>query len=201
MKVLVTGSTGFIGKNLVTQFTVRGDFDILPYNRGSTLEDLQLAVKEAGFICYTAGVNRPDDVAEFACIYIGLIETLCQVVQESGRQVPIIFASSDHVERNSLYGTSKLAAKQVLLKHSEKTGVPVYIFSLPRVFGKWCKPDYNSLVPTFCYNIAHNLPIQIDDAPYPLSLAYIDDLVTTFVRIMVGKEVCEKYCEVQPYAE
>ena len=80
MKVLVTGSTGFIGKNLATQLTVRGDFDILPYNRGSTLEDLRLAVEEADFICHMAGVNRPDHVAEFARINIGLTETLCQVV-------------------------------------------------------------------------------------------------------------------------
>jgi UDP-2-acetamido-2,6-beta-L-arabino-hexul-4-ose reductase len=198
MKVLVTGSTGFIGKNLATQLTVRGDFDILSYNRESTLEDLRLAVEEADFICHMAGVNRPDDVAEFARINIGLTETLCQIVQESGRHMPIIFASSDHVERNNLYGTSKLEAEQVLLKYSEKTGVPVYIFRLPRVFGKWCKPDYNSVVATFCYNIANDLPIQVDDAPYPLSLVYIDDLVTAFAQIMVGKEVCKTYCEVQP---
>ena len=128
MKVLVTGSTGFIGKNLTAQLTVSGDFDILPYNSGSTLEDLRLVVEEADFICHMAGVNRPDDVAEFARINIGLTETLCQVVQESGHHVPIIFASSDHVERNNLYGTNKLEAEQVLLKHSEKTGVPVLNF-------------------------------------------------------------------------
>lgn len=198
MKVLVTGSNGFIGKNLTTQLAVCGDFEILHYNRESTLEDLRLAVEDADFICHMAGVNRPDDVAEFARINTGLTETLCQVMQELGRYVPIIFASSVHVEQDNPYGASKLAAEQALLKHSEKTGIPVYIFRLSHVFGKWCKPDYNSVVATFCYNLAHDLPIQIDDSPYPLSLVYIDDLVTTFVRIMVGKEVCKTYCEVQP---
>ncbi len=143
MKVLVTGSNGFIGKNLATQLVVRGDFEILHYNRESTSDDLRLAIEEADFICHMAGVNRPDDVGEFTRINTGLTEMLCQAVQESGRHVPIIFASSDHVERNNLYGASKLAAEQVLLKHSEKTGISVYIFRLPRVFGKWCKPDYN----------------------------------------------------------
>ena len=198
MKVLVTGSNGFIGKNLTTQLVVRGDFEILHYNRESTANDLRLAVEEADFICHMAGVNRPDDVDEFARINTGLTETLCNTVQKSGRQVPIIFASSVHVEQDNPYGASKLAAEQELLKHSEKTGIPVYIFRLPHVFGKWCKPDYNSVVATFCYNVAHDLPIRIDDSSYPLSLVYIDDLVTTFARIMEGEQPSKAYYGVQP---
>jgi UDP-2-acetamido-2,6-beta-L-arabino-hexul-4-ose reductase len=198
MKVLVTGSNGFIGKNIATQLAVCDDFYILHYNRASTVDDLRKAVAEADFICHIAGVNRPDDVGEFARINTGLTETLCQAVQKSGRHVPIIFASSDHVERNNPYGDSKLAAEQALLKHSEKTGIPVYIFRLPHIFGKWCRPNYNSVVATFCYNVAHDLPIQIDDPSYPLNLVYIDDLVVTFVRIMKGNEVCKPYCEAGP---
>ena len=190
MRVLITGSNGFIGKNLATQLVVRGDFEILHYNRTSTADDLRLAVAEADFICHMAGVNRPDDVDDFARVNTGLTETLCHAVQKSGRHIPIIFASSDHVERNNPYGTSKLAAEQALLKHSEKTGIPVYIFRLPHVF------DYNSVVATFCYNIAHDLPIQIDDSSYSLNLVYIDDLVVAFVRIMAGNEAAS--CEVQP---
>ncbi len=198
MKVLVTGSNGFIGKNVATQLAVCEDFKILHYNRESTAEDLRLAVAEADFICHMAGVNRPDDVAEFARINTGLTETLCQAVQKSGRHVPIIFASSDHVERNNPYGDSKLAAEQALFKHSEKTSIPVYIYRLPHIFGKWCRPNYNSVVATFCYNVAHDLPIRIDDPSYPLSLVYIDDLVANFARIMKGKEVCKSYCEAGP---
>ncbi len=198
MKVLVTGSKGFIGKNLSAQLAVCEDFEVLYYDRKSTLDDLRSAVAKADFICHLAGVNRPDDEAEFARVNTDLTETLCQVVQESERHIPIIFASSVHVEQDSPYGASKLAAEQILLKHSEKTDTPVYIFRLPHVFGKWCKPDYNSVVATFCYNIAHDLPIQIDDSPHPLSLVYIDDLVATFVRIMTGREVGKSYCEVRP---
>ncbi|MBC8285611.1 MAG: SDR family oxidoreductase [Nitrospinae bacterium] len=196
MKVLVTGSNGFIGKNLATQLAVRGDFEILHYNRESTPDGLRLAVEKADFICHMAGVNRPENVDEFARINTGLTETLCHTVQKSGRHVPIIFASSVHVEQDNPYGASKLAAEQALLTHSEKTGIPVYIFRLPHVFGKWGKPDYNSVVATFCYNIAHDLPIQIDDSSYSLNLVYIDDLVATFVRIMVGNEAAS--CEVEP---
>ncbi len=198
MKVLVTGSNGFIGKNLATQLAVRGDFEILHYNRESTFDDLRKVVEAADFICHMAGVNRPDDVDEFARINAGLTETLCQAVQESGRHVSIIFASSVHVEQDNPYGASKLAAEQALLKYSEKTGVPVYVFRLPHVFGKWCRPEYNSVVATFCYNVARGLPIQIDDPSYVLNLVYIDDLVATFVRIMTGKEACKAYYEVQP---
>jgi UDP-2-acetamido-2,6-beta-L-arabino-hexul-4-ose reductase len=159
---------------------------------------LRLAVDEADFICHMAGVNRPDDVAEYARSNTGLTEMICQAVQKSGRHTPIIFASSVHVEKDNPYGVSKLAAEQALLKHSEKTGVPVYIFRLPHVFGKWCKPDYNSVVATFCHNLAHNLPIQVEDSPYPLNLVYVDDLVATFAQIMRGKRVYKTYYEVQP---
>jgi UDP-2-acetamido-2,6-beta-L-arabino-hexul-4-ose reductase len=145
-----------------------------------------------------AGVNRVDDAAEFTHINIGLTEVLCHAVQKSQRHVPIIFASSDHVERNNPYGVSKLAAEQVLLNHSEKTGIPVYIFRLPRVFGKWCKPDYNSVVATFCHNIAHDLPINIHDSSYLLTLVYIDDLVSSFAQIMEGKKVFKQFCESKP---
>ena len=198
MKVLVTGSNGFIGKNIATQLAVCEDFEVLPYNRESTADDLRSAVEAADFICHMAGVNRPDDDEEFARVNTGLAQTICQAVQKTGRHVPIIFASSDHVKQKTPYGASKLAAEQELLKHSEKTGIPVYIFRLPHVFGKWCRPNYNSVVATFCYKIAHDLPIRIDDPSYPLNLVYIDDLVTTFVGIMESKEACETYCEVQP---
>lgn len=198
MKVLVTGSDGFIGKNIATQLAVGEDFEILKYNRTSTSDDLRQAIEEADYICHMAGVNRPDNEDEFARVNTGLTEKLCQEVVKSGSQVPIIFASSSQVERDNLYGASKLAAEQELLNFSEKTGIPVYIFRLLGVFGKWCRPNYNSVVATFCYNIAHDLPIRIDDPSYLLNLIYIDDLVTTFSRIMTNKDSGEPYCKVQP---
>jgi UDP-2-acetamido-2,6-beta-L-arabino-hexul-4-ose reductase len=198
MKVLITGANGFIGKNLTMQLAVHEDFKVLHYSRESNPNDLRLAVMEADFICHMAGVNRPDDVDEFARVNTGLTQTICQAVQNSGRRIPIIFSSSAQAEQNNPYGASKLAAEQELLKHSEKTGIPVYIFRLPHIFGKWCRPNYNSVVGTFCYNIAHDLPIRINDPSYSLNLVYIDDLVAAFVRIMTGKEACKEFYKVQP---
>lgn len=198
MNVLITGANGFIGKNLAAQLAVRQNFEILRYGRESTLGDLQLAIDKADFICHLAGVNRPDDAAEFSRVNANLTQILCEEVRKSGRQVPIIFASSVHVERDNPYGASKLAAEQALLQYAEETGVPVYIFRLPHVIGKWCRPNYNSVVATFCHNIAHDLPIQINDPSYRLNLVYIDDLVDAFVRIMGGAMVNNPYCEVRP---
>lgn len=198
MEILVTGSNGFIGKNFIRQLMERKHFEVLKYDRESTLDDLQQASYKADFICHLAGVNRPDDVTEFARVNTGLTQTLCQVVQESGRRVPILFASSVHVERSNPYGQSKLAAEQVLLQFSKDTKIPVYIFRLPHVIGKWCKPNYNSVVATFCYNIARDLPIQIDDPSYPLKLVYIDDLIENFVQIILGKHIPNAYCETEP---
>jgi UDP-2-acetamido-2,6-beta-L-arabino-hexul-4-ose reductase len=196
MKILVTGSDGFIGKNLATQLAVRGNFEILHYNRTSTTEDLRLAIAKADFICHIAGVNRTDDMDEFARTNIGLTETLCQVVRKSGRKMPIIFASSVQAEQDNPYGVSKLAAEQALLQHSEMVGSPVYIYRLPHIFGKWSKPDYNSVVATFCYNIAHGLPLRIDDPLHLLHLVYIDDLVAAFIRVMMGNESVS--CDIEP---
>lgn len=198
MKVLITGANGFIGKNLTIQLAARMEFEVLLYDRESTLDDLRKAISKADFICHLAGVNRPLDAEEFSRINTGFTKTLCEEVQKSGRQVPIIFASSVHVERNNPYGISKLAAEQVLLRYSKETGAPVYIFRLSHVIGKWCRPNYNSVVATFCHNIARDLPIQIDAPAYQLKLFYIDDLVAAFARIMTGEKVCGPYCEAQP---
>jgi UDP-2-acetamido-2,6-beta-L-arabino-hexul-4-ose reductase len=198
MKILVTGSNGFIGKNLISQLATCKNFEVLQYKRESTAHELQQAIAEADFICHLAGVNRPDDLNDFKRGNTDLTGVLCQIARNSGRQVPIIFASSIHAERSSPYGASKLAAEQLLLKYSEETGNPVYIFRLPHVIGKWCRPNYNSVVATFCHNIAHGLPVQVDDPSCQLNLVYIDDLIDIFVRIMVEGTSGKPYCEAQP---
>jgi len=198
MKVLITGANGFIGSNLAAQLPLRGDFAVLRFDRRSTESDLARVIGEADVILHLAGVNRPDDESDFARVNTDLTRTLCEVMRSSGRRVPIIFASSVHVERGNAYGASKLAAEQVLLRHSEATNTLVYIYRLSHVIGKWCRPNYNSVIATFCHNIARDLPIQIDDPTYPLKVVYIDDLVTSFVQIMTGCGPAGPYCEVQP---
>ena len=198
MRVLITGASGFIGSNLSSQLRDRGGFELVPLARDSSEPALRAAVREADFIIHLAGVNRPDDESEFARVNTDFTATLCDVASDSGRAIPIIFASSVHVERDNAYGRSKLAAEEVLLDYSERTGAPLYVFRLSHVIGKWCRPNYNSVVATFCHNIARDLPIHIDDPSYELRLVYIDDLVATFARIMGGGQTCGPYCQVEP---
>lgn len=198
MKVLVTGANGFIGKNVVAQLSVRPGFELLQLYRGSSAEEMREALSEAEFICHLAGVNRPENDDEFARVNTDLTRLMCQTIRDMQRKIPIIFASSVHVERNNAYGASKLAAEQVLLAYSERTGCPVHIYRLPHVIGKWCRPNYNSVVATFCHSIARDLPIDITDPDYQLNLVYIDDLIDDFARIMAGDANGGTYHEVSP---
>lgn len=198
MKILVTGANGFIGKNIISQLGVSDEIEILTFGSDSGLDDLNSVITEADFICHLAGVNRPDNDSEFAKVNTDLTYTLCELLKESGRTVPIIFTSSVHVDRDNLYGKSKLAAEKLLLQYSQETKAPVYIFRLSHVIGKWCRPNYNSVVATFCHNIARDLPIQINDPDFQLNIVYIDDLVQKFRLIMTGKNDCGPYCEVEP---
>jgi len=198
VKVLITGANGFIGRNLDAQLAVRAGFEVLRYTRESTQADLERALAAADFVCHVAGVNRPDNDAEFARVNTGLTETLVATMQRLGRHLPVIFASSVHVDRNNAYGDSKLAAERVLLRYADATGVPVFLFRLSHVIGKWCRPNYNSVVATFCHNIARDLPIQINDPSYALTIVYIDDLVETFARVISGELACGPYCEATP---
>lgn len=198
LSVLITGYRGFIGANLAVQLADAGNFAILRFGSDAPVADLPKLVRSADFLCHLAGVNRPDDEGEFARVNTDFTATLCDVARGSGRAIPIIFASSVHVERDNAYGRSKLAAERLLLDYSEQTGAPVYVFRLSHVIGKWCRPNYNSVVATFCHNIARDLPIHIEDPSYELRVVYVDDLVATFARIMEGKQTCGPYCKVEP---
>jgi len=177
MKVLVTGSDGFIGKNLIAHLREASEFEILPYTRSSGGSALRRMVDDSDFIFHLAGVNRAKEVSEFTEGNADLTLRLTGLIAESGRNLPVVFTSSTQAQLDNPYGRSKRAAEEALLAHAAATSSPVYIYRLPNVFGKWCRPNYNSAVATFCHNIARDLPITINDSTATMSLVYIDDLI------------------------
>ncbi len=186
--ILVTGADGFIGKNLVARLNENEDIEISKFVRGQDLTNLSELLVRTDAVVHLAGENRPADEAAFAEVNVGLTSALCNGIQQqyliSGRHIPIILASSTQAERDNPYGHSKLAAEQALKVLAESTGNPCTTFRFPGVFGKWCKPNYNSVVATFCHNIARDLPIQINDPTANLRLVYIDDVVTALLSTL-----------------
>lgn len=182
MKVLVTGANGFIGKNLVLRLRERAGIDILTLMRVNDEVDWRETLAQADAVVHLAGENRPADLAAFHMVNAGLTQRLCQILQSLGKRTPVLFSSSMQVENDSPYGCSKLAAEEALAQLSYSNGNPVAIYRLPGVFGKWCRHNYNSVVATFCYNKANDLPVQINDSKALLRLVYVDDLVNSFLR-------------------
>ena len=181
MRVLVTGSRGFVGKNLVVRLGELEGFEVLHFGRESDPAILPKLVAESDAIVHLAGENRPKDVADFARVNATLTETLCQAVRKCGRRIPLLFASSIQAGMPNPYGESKLAGEGSVERLAAETGNPVAIYRLPNVFGKWCRPNYNSVVATFCNNIANDLQIQINDPTVKLRLVYVDDVVNEFL--------------------
>jgi UDP-2-acetamido-2,6-beta-L-arabino-hexul-4-ose reductase len=198
MKVLVTGANGFIGKNLMVHLRERPAVETMTFVRGESADDLAAKVASADFIFHLAGVNRPQDDAEFAQGNTDLTRMLCEAVKRSGRHVSIVYASSIQAECDNPYGASKRAAEDALRELDKGSGQAVSIYRLPNVFGKWCRPNYNSAVATFCHNIAHDFPIQVNDPAAALRLVYVDDVVAAFLSRMDGIGSREVFQEVAP---
>ncbi|MBI5330965.1 MAG: SDR family oxidoreductase [Betaproteobacteria bacterium] len=198
MRILVTGARGFIGKNLLVRLGERAGVEAISFARGDGEEKLAELVAQADAIVHLAGENRPSDVADFARVNTDLTRTLCAAMHKTGRPIPLILASSTQAERDNPYGQSKRAAEAAVEAFANETGNPVVIYRLPGVFGKWCKPNYNSVVATFCHNIAHDLPIQVNDAGATLRLVYIDDVVDEFLRALDHPLPGRTWGEVQP---
>ena len=184
MKVLITGADGFIGKNLRVALGEREGFEVLAITRVSSEADLVAAVASADAVIHLAGVNRPQDPAEFAVGNADFTARLSALLAASGRSVPVAFASSIQAERDNPYGLSKRQAEAHLSDYGQRSGAPVALYRLANVFGKWSRPNYNSAVATFCHNIARGLPIQISDPAAPVQLVYIDDVVAEFLRFL-----------------
>ena len=187
MQILITGADGFIGKNLLLHLAERKDVQVVCFTRAHDVAQLPVLLQSGDFVFHLAGVNRPQDPAEFVTGNVGLTKALCQAVGvvalTTGKKVPIVYTSSAQADRDNAYGASKLAAENALFALQHAHGVPVHIFRLPNVFGKWCKPNYNSAVATFCHNVARGLPIQVNDPAASMTLVYVDDVVACFIRL------------------
>lgn len=190
--VLVTGAKGFIGRNLCVTLEQEKNIKVLKYDRSRTQEDLKKYVNEADFVFHLAGVNRPKNEEEFDKENRQFTEELLYLMTESGRKVPVAITSSIQASLDNPYGKSKKKAEEAIQEWSKKTGNKYYIYRLPNVFGKWCRPDYNSVVATFCHNIANGLPIQIHNPKTELALVYIDDVITELLQAMRGKAKVKK---------
>lgn len=197
MKILITGAGGFIGKNLIAELKNRGFHDILSYTKDEDPALLETYAKECDFVFHLAGVNRPMHEGEFMEGNYKFTERLLALLTEFGNKAPIVAASSIQAGQDNPYGKSKRAMEDAVFLHKSNTGAEVYVYRLPNVFGKWSKPDYNSVVATYCYYIARNRPIYIDDAKKELTLCYIDDVIEEFLRALKGEPSRQSpYCAV-----
>ena len=179
MNILVTGGNGFIGKHLCLKLK-RCGFTVFSFDLDKNDEDLRNYISQSDFIVHLAGINRPLTKEEFYDGNTNFTKKVVDLVKQSQRNIPIIMSSSIQASLDNDYGKSKKMGEDYLLS----SGLPVYIYRLNNVFGKWCRPNYNSACATFCYNIAHNLPIEIRDREYVVHYNYIDDIVDEFIKVI-----------------
>jgi UDP-2-acetamido-2,6-beta-L-arabino-hexul-4-ose reductase len=182
--VLVTGSAGFVGKNLVETLRLRDDVALTTFDVEDDRSVLDVSLTTADFIFHLAGVNRPQNEDEFRTGNTGLTEEIVGALQEQGRAVSVVLCSSTQAALENPYGASKRQAEKAVFAYGKATGAKVYVYRLPNLFGKWCRPNYNSGVATFCNNIANDIPIQVNDPNVTMTLAYIDDVVSAFLAAL-----------------
>ena len=187
MKILVTGAKGFIGKNLIAELKNRKYEDIFEYDLNTSREDLERYTKECDFVYHLAGVNRPETEEEFMQGNFGFTSDLLGLLEKNHNKAPVLITSSIQAERDNPYGISKKAGEDLIFSYGEENNIKTYVYRLPNVFGKWSRPNYNTVVATYCYNIARDLEIQINNPQAELNLVYIDDVVEEFINTMEGK--------------
>lgn len=172
MRILVTGSNGFIAKNLILELRNRGYESLFLCNRDTSMEELENYVAECDVLVHLAGVNRPQTEEEFYTENVGFTEKIVNILESKNKKITIIFSSTIQAGRHKCYEESKREAEKILQEYAQKSGSSLYIFRLPNVFGKWCRPNYNSVVATFCYNLSHGLDIKVNDPNAEINLVY-----------------------------
>lgn len=188
MKILVTGAGGFIGKNLIEQLRYIDDITIYKYDIDTKAELLDEYTKDCDYVYHLAGINRPKSEEEFMQGNCDFTKTLLDSLERNGNKATIVVSSSIQAELDNPYGVSKKAGEEAVFEYSKRTGAKVVVYRFPNVFGKWCRPNYNSAVATFCHNIARDLPIKVNDPSVLMHLVYIDDVCNELISITKGQE-------------
>lgn len=196
-KILITGAKGFVGKNLVLALKSLGFCCIYEYDVTNSEEEFEKFCEECDFVFHLAGVNRPQDPTDFIKGNYDFTAKLLNTLNKYSKKVPIVLTSSIQAALKNDYGNSKLKSEQLLRKYAKANKSNVLIYRLANLFGKECRPNYNSVIATFCYNIARGQPIQVNDARVKMKLIYIDDLINEFINCLDDKaNVVNEYCEV-----
>ena len=194
MKILVTGAKGFVGKNLIAELKNRQIGEIYECDINTTDEELDEYTKECEFVFHLAGVNRPENEEEFMKGNYGFSSVLLEKLSKHNNKAPILVTSSIQANLDNPYGKSKKAGEDLMFEYEKQTGTKVFVYRLPNVFGKWCRPNYNSAVATFCNNISKGLEIKVNDPEVILNLVYIDDVVEELINALNGKaHINEKF--------
>jgi UDP-2-acetamido-2,6-beta-L-arabino-hexul-4-ose reductase len=205
--ILVTGADGFMGRNLCVALRRQPGCEPIEFDVRQTLEELPALASRADLVFHLAGVNRPKEEREFAEGNARLTRRLCDSLLAAGRKTPLVLSSSAQVELDNPYGRSKKAAEDAVLDYHRRSGAPVHIYRFPNVFGKWSRPNYNTVVATFCYNVSRGLPVQVSNRATVIRFVHIDDVVRAFLRIASGAAIsaagsggdpCATHYEVQP---
>lgn len=205
MNILITGAQGFVGKNLISELRNQGFEELLEFDINLNNDQLENYASKCNFVFHLAGVNRPEKTEDFMKGNFGFTSELLDLLKKYNNKAPVLISSSIQAELDNPYGQSKKAGEDLMFAYSKETKSPIFVYRLPNVFGKWCKPNYNSAVATFCNNIANNLPIQLNDPNVLMKLVYIDDVVGAFIKKLknysINESVIGRFEEVNPVHE